>query len=215
MTLYYPDSKTILPVNLQLMDYRRCQEAAEYYVRDMMNDGCWQYPHQKLEHAPNTVVRTGMLALFYGLDEEDTFIVFTAAWFHDLGCRDGNHFGYQKLSIQLMNTFLTIRKVPAVIIRKISNCIIATMPAQTPHTLLEEIVCDADTWSMGMCYFDDADGDLNDELVSRYGSEIADINNAKLTLLRSHSFYTTHCKHLLSEQKKVNIETLRSTLEKL
>src|ERR1044071_9306946 len=103
-------------------------------------------------HISETVDITAKMSAWYKLDERDHFVVCAAAWFHDTGyvLDTANH---ESKSAELASIFLKTFNVEEDIINDIKKCILATRIPQTPVSLVEEIVCDADLFNFGTSSF--------------------------------------------------------------
>jgi len=78
------------------------------------------------------VIHAEEIALFYGLKNEDLFVLLAAAWFHDLGHLFGSPANHEHKSATLMRSFLE-NSYPDEVLEKISNTILATRELSTPR----------------------------------------------------------------------------------
>ena len=72
-----------------------------------------------------------------------------AAWFHDTGHLNGAPEGHEERSVQIMKEFLATKGIEEKIITEISICIRGTKMPAVATTLVEQIICDADTYHLG------------------------------------------------------------------
>jgi predicted metal-dependent HD superfamily phosphohydrolase len=88
----------------------------------------------------------------------------------------------------------------------IRNCILATKFPSHPANLLEQIICDADTYHLGTDLFRQTDPLVRKEMAQRFGDMPA-VNWKQKTLafLRQHVFFTDYCQALLNKKKQENI----------
>ncbi|WP_204306740.1 hypothetical protein, partial [Klebsiella pneumoniae] len=67
-----------------------------------------------------------------------------AAWFHDTGFSSGQAEGHEETSVQIATQFLQSRHTDEGIMQRVASCIRATKMPQSPVSLIEKILCDAD-----------------------------------------------------------------------
>ncbi|MCW3116003.1 MAG: metal-dependent phosphohydrolase sub domain protein [Chitinophagaceae bacterium] len=164
-----------------------------------------------LDHTKKVVERTQEIAAHYQLNEADTLIIYIAAWFHDTGHLFTEIEKHEKKSVELMTSFASNEKeITDESIEKIASCILATKLPHDPKNLLEEIICDADTYHFGTKEFKTTNKLVKKEFQLRgYPILLNDWTKNTIELLESHTFFTTYCKVLLDQKKKKNIEWLK------
>lgn len=104
--------------------------------------------YHNLSHTKSVVIHAEEIALFYGLHNEDLFVLLAAAWFHDLGHLYGSPANHEHKSATLMNDFLK-NSYPNEVLEKIRDTILATRELSTPKTQPGKIIRDADTYHFG------------------------------------------------------------------
>jgi HD superfamily phosphodiesterase len=154
------------------------------------------------------VKRAGEIARHYQLNESASFILITAAWFHDIGHLFGEITHHEEIGVELMKIYLTRKEVPVPIQEEIARCIMATRAPGHPVTMLEKMLCDADNYYIGTSEFEELDNLYRRELELRLNKPITNHIDHSLQLLHTHVFYTSYCKYLLSKGKKLNIDML-------
>jgi len=122
--------------------------------------------YHNLLHTKSVVIHAEEIALFYGLQNEDPFVLLAAAWFHDLGHLYDSPVNHEFKSVTLMKDFLT-NSYPDEVLEKIADTILATRQLATPKTQLEKIIRDADTYHFGTEEFFLTDGLVKRELEER------------------------------------------------
>jgi hypothetical protein len=101
------------------------------------------------------------------------------------------------------------------LIKATEECIMATKYPRAPKSLLEEIICDADTYHFGTKEFKETNKQVFKELSLKEGEIDKEEWTAKaIEFLESHTYYTAYCRHLLEAKKQENIKKLRSKTEK-
>ena len=158
------------------------------------------------------MVAVERLAAQEGVTGEALLLLRTAAYFHDLGFVEQReqheaigarvagealpHFGYRPDQIAL-----------------IEGMIMATRLPQTPHTLLERILADADLDVCGRDDFLALNGCLRAELAAA-GNSVGDREwySEQIRFLRSHRYWTAAARAERDEVKRANIAALERLL---
>ena len=164
--------------------------------------------YHNVEHTKTVVKRTSEIAANYHLSDTELFILSAAAWFHDTGQLIGGTNLHEDRSVILMKKFLQTKGIVKEIMDKIESCICATKLPQNPKSLLEEIVCDADTYNLGTKAFIKTDELLKKEFELRNMS-IDNWEEKTLELLLSHNYFTPYCQALLNKGREKNIDLVR------
>src|SRR5450432_827374 len=131
------------------MDHHKLYKKIEEYVT-----GLFEQMHEpnlvfhNLEHTQDVVKRTKEIAGHYKVTEDEMLILFIAAWFHDTGHLFTEPSKHEKMSCEIMRKFMT-DKVDNEIIDQVEACILSTKFPRNPANLLQEIICDADTYHLG------------------------------------------------------------------
>ena len=94
-----------------------------------------------------------LIAEHYQLNEEDMLSLRIAAWFHDAGYLFETPPLHEESSSLLAENYLKGKNIDAAIIQKVKGCIMATKLPQSPHSLIEQIICDADLFNLGTDMF--------------------------------------------------------------
>lgn len=171
------------------------------------------FVYHNLEHTSRVVERAVEIAAYYHLSETDRSILLAAAWFHDMGQLFTTPENHERQSVIMMEDFLVGHDVEQSIIENISGCIRATKIPHQPNTLLQEILCDADTYNLGTEEFLITDEQLKEEWRLLGIGVSAEWNKITLEFLKRHFFFTTYCKTKLQKGKQVNIDILSKRIE--
>ena len=175
-----------------------------------------KYPYlvyHNLDHTRLVVQHAMEIAKHYPLDNRSVFILLAAAWFHDTGHLAGNIEDHEETSVQIMKEFLTTKSVDEKTVNEISVCIRATKMPPVPSTLLEQIICDADTFHIGTEDFPHFNKLVWLEMEQRLNRPISNKVRQSLLFLKNHRFFTSYCQQLLSKGKDRNILQLKPLLE--
>ena len=152
------------------------------------------------------------LAALEHISDEPLALLRTAAAFHDIG------FIEQVLDHEMIGIRMAAEALPrfgfsAAQIRQIGGMIRATKLPQTPETLLEQIVADADLDVLGRDDFMRRNADLRAELAAR-GRHATDVEwfGGQLRFLQSHTYFTEAAKRTRAATKQRNLELLAERL---
>ncbi|MDR6943481.1 Pycsar system effector family protein [Mucilaginibacter pocheonensis] len=165
--------------------------------------------YHNLKHTKDVVASATQIANHYQLNDEEFFIVISAAWFHDTGYfTDKNN--HEVKSAEIAHHFLKQQKVDADVINKVNSCILATQMPQKPTNLLEEILCDADLFHLGTDSFREKSKLMRREMEAIGHKELDKDawRTGNIQLLQSHHYFTDYCRLLLNDQKEKNLAKL-------
>jgi predicted metal-dependent HD superfamily phosphohydrolase len=165
--------------------------------------------YHTLAHTREVVEAAEAIGRRSGLDKKDLETVLLAAWFHDAGfpAAPGDHHEH---SVGIASAFLTEQGLSPRRIDKVAACIRATKVPQSPQTLPERVLCDADLAHLGSkTYFQKAEL-LRAELAGLGGTPVADGEWLELNkaLLQNHVFFTEYARKALSPGQAKNLRKL-------
>ena len=171
-----------------------------------------QLTYHNFAHTESVVFNAFKIAKHYELDDKETFIVVTAAWFHDTGYCTGEGTGHERRGAELAAAFLQSEEINEEVIVQVKGCIIATIWPQNPQNLLQQIVCDADVFHFGTTGFSDWNKLVRREAALRSGKKMdkSEWRKNTIALLESHHYHTDYCRELLDKQKQKNIDKLKN-----
>jgi len=193
------------------MDYNRLIEQVKNYVEDYIQQNkISKFCFHNDVHTFEVVEAASEMSQYYQLDEKDNFIIICAAYFHDLGYLNGGGADHEARGAALSESYLEGHGIPREIQEQVVNCIKATKMPQSPKTLLEQILCDADLFHLGGEQFDSRNKLMRKEMESVTGHSIdKDIwRSQTIELMRTHHYHTEYAKHKLDAIKSMNLETL-------
>lgn len=170
--------------------------------------------YHNLKHSKEVVTTATRLANHYQLNDQDFFIVITAAWFHDTGyfTDRANH---ELKSADLAGNFLKERQVEKNIIDQVKACIQATCMPQKPTGLLQEILCDADLFHLGTDDFTENSKRLRKELetVKHLNLDKQQWREKNIEFMEAHHYFTDYARLLLNDEKAKNLHKLKERQE--
>ena len=193
------------------MNYELLIKQAEDFVRKYIheNDNPALLYHN-LQHVRNIVSVTNKIAKHYALTDKEFFIVTSAAWFlHSGYYKDILH--PEEASTKMAEQFFKNSGVEEETIQSIKKCILATKNPKTPDTLLEEIICDGDSFYLGTENFSWYNRLKRKEFELRNNIKI-DKNDWKkntIQIFEDHQYYTDYGKEHLNKNKMENLHKLK------
>ena len=166
-----------------------------------------------LGHTRNEVVPAAdLLATLEKVDDYDRLLLLTGAYFHDLGFIRQRQ-DHEAISIQLAEQALPAFGYSEAEIAVVRGIIQATHLPQTPTTLLERIMADADMDDLGYKDFWKRSADIRKEL-DLYGIKYTDVEwyTYQLDLLQSHSYFTESARLLRNTLKQEHLLEVKRLL---
>ena len=167
-----------------------------------------------LAHTQEMIKRTEEIATHYKLSEKEMMAVYIAGWFHDTGYLFTTPENHEEKSVEQMKLFMETNFPDPELIKTIEGCIMATKIGVVPSTLLQQIVCDADTYHLGTKEFKKTNKQVKKEMFPDNTISKNEWNIKTLEFLEQHKYYTSYCIELLEKGKQGNIETLRQKIAK-
>lgn len=197
------------------MNYNHRLDKVKHHVHHFFGTKALaQLSYHNLIHTESVVANAVRIANHYRLEDRETFIVVTAAWFHDTGYSTGEAAGHEKRGAEMAAEFLRSEEVDEDVISEVEGCILATAWPQKPTNFLQQVVCDADLFHLGTPEFSDWNKLVRKEAEQRLGRKIdkAEWRRSTIKLLENHRYQTDYCRDLLDKQKKKNLEKLKQKL---
>lgn len=189
------------------MDYQDILNEAAAYVKDFFA----QHPDQRLVyhnmmHTQNVVQAATDMAGYYHLNDDDRFVVIVASWFHDIGYFQSPQ-SHEQSGADAAEKFLSSKNIPENIIVQVRNCIMATRLPQSPKTLVEQIVCDADLYHLGTDAFAQRNKLMRKEVELFHDKKVSGSHwrDGTIALLQQHHYHTDYAKQTLEATKKQNL----------
>lgn len=190
-------------------------EEAQKYVSDLiLTKVNKSVTFHTLQHTQEVVTACGRMADYYQLSDEDRFSLSLAAWFHDTGYSSGQAKNHENVSIELVNQFIYQHQISQAIANKIIGCINATRLPQSPHHLIEQIICDADLFHLGTEDFKEKNRLLREELNGFGGLDISkkEWRKKNVEFLEQHKYFTSYAIQHLQPLKEIYLNELREKI---
>lgn len=198
------------------MDNRSFEQARLYALQRLERELSPNLLYHGVAHTRDSVVPAAeLLAEKERLNEEEFYLLLTAAWFHDLG------FIKQPAYHELLSTKIAAEVLPNFgysydQVENICWIILATVLPQNPATLPQKIMADADLVVLGSDEFMVHNLNLRHEL-SFFGKEYTDADwlKGQLKFLESHAYFTISARALWDAGQLKNIADLKRLLQEM
>lgn len=187
----------------------------ETIILDKLKNGLSPSLHYHgFPHTLDVIKNVIFIAEKEGITEEDIHLLKMAALFHDLGFLEA-YTGHEAVGFRMAREYLPKYEISNDDIEEICKMIMTTKVPQTPTTLLEKILCDADLLYLGTDNFIEIGNTLFKELQEngKIKTEL-EWNELQLTFLKKHQFHTQFCIENFNIKKAENIELIKNWLNK-
>ena len=196
------------------MDYHKIEKRVEEYVTGLFEqDHSHTLVYHNIDHTSEVVKRAREIGAHYNLTEREMFILIVSAWFHDTGYLFAEPKNHEAMSTDILKKFLKGYVEDESIIVEMEGCILATKFPTNPKSLLEEIICDADSYQLGTKEFKITNKLVYEELKQRNSeTDFLNFNKKTINFLKTHHYYTSYCKELLDDRKAKNLKKLEKKI---
>jgi len=189
------------------------EKARDYALELLQRELPSHLTYHSVSHTRDEVVpAVERLAGVLGVTGMDLPVLVTAAYFHDIGFIEKME-NHERISIRIASEALPECGYLPEQIEVIRGIIMATKLPQSPQTLLEEIMADADLDVLGRDDFLTRSYDLRAERAA-LGISFSDEAwyRSQLEFLRAHHYFTPAARHLRDEKKQENIAMMERLL---
>lgn len=186
--------------------------AAEQYVVNIFSQRiAKELSFHSFEHTRDVVLHCELIAGNYELNETDHTALILAAWFHDTGYSAGSKKTHEQESQRIATEFLQRNHAGPELIARVNGCISATRMPQSPTTLIERIICDADLFHLGTKEFGAKSKLLREEINNFQEDRIGKKEWKKLNIefLDRHRYFTEYGRETLEPVKRRHLEELK------
>jgi len=187
-------------------------EAKKFILKKLKKELPRHLSYHSVEHITDVYKSAKAIAKQEKVKGEDLTLLLTAALFHDSGfLKDQKE--HEKLSCTIARECLPQYDYNEEQIEKICGMIMATKIPQTPHNLLEQIICDADLDYLGRNDFFIIGDRLFSEL-RMYGmiNDEMDWNRLQVRFLETHHYFTKTAIKLRKEKKEEYLAIIKNRL---
>ncbi|NDC29783.1 MAG: phosphohydrolase [Bacteroidetes bacterium] len=182
---------------------------AELYILEKLKN---ELPSNLFYHSYSHVMDVLQAAITYAemenISEYETTLLKTAVLYHDSGfivqSKDHEMLGCDMVKAKLPEFDYTEEEI-----NRVQGMIMATKIPQTPHNILEQIVCDSDLDYLGRDDFWEIGNMLYKEL-EIYGilNNQEDWNRLQLKFLSSHQYFTQSAINLRNDKKILHLNQI-------
>ncbi|HIP31225.1 MAG TPA: response regulator [Crocinitomicaceae bacterium] len=209
----FPSTDLRILCGLSPIDFKHAKMQILNRLKSLLPDDLLYHDIHHTINVEKAIIRYAKLE---GIDKENTYLLRTAALFHDAGFviqfEDNEDFGIQMAKSSLPKFGYSEEQINV-----IAGMINSTKISLEPKNILEEIMCDADFDYLGRPDYNVIAKKLRKEMVN-YGQTMSDIEwvNYQLEFLEdTHQFYTESAINIRRQGKQQRIRKLRIELNKL
>lgn len=191
-------------------------EAIAYALARLKSELSPELTYHNLWHTQDDVMVSAVrLARQLGLDEEEVALLQVAAAFHDLGFIE-NVANHEMVGARMVAQLLPGLAFSSRQIETVMGLILATRVPQSPRSLLEEILADADLDLLGRPDFMARNACLRQEWANM-GRVVASRAwfEGQLAFMREHQYFTAVAQRLRNATKQHNMALLEEKLRLL
>lgn len=175
-----------------------------------------KFAYHNIQHTLDVVNATVQLSAAHDLHSKELELLLIAAWFHDIGYDEGP-LGHEERSGHYAKVFLEKYDFEEADIKLIQNCIMTTKMPQSPNTLFEKILCDADMSHLGKKTYWERCGRIRQELTLTKNTTMSEPEwiDFELKFIANHKYHTAQAIHLFDKRKRKHIRQLKKLKERL
>ena len=175
-----------------------------------------EFVFHSLEHTEDVVEACSYMAEYHHLNDEDRLVLMLAAWFHDTGYIKNSAIGHEEESIKQATKFLAQQNVDEIVSQRVTSSIAATRMPQSPVSLVEKVLCDADLYHLATEDFKARNQLLKQEqewILKRKISK-KEWRKNNIAFLENHSYFTDYGHEHLEPKKLLNLKELKKKKKK-
>ncbi|NPD46595.1 MULTISPECIES: HD domain-containing protein [unclassified Lentimicrobium] len=195
-----------------MIDFSR---AKQYILNELGSDLSKDFLYHDLAHTLDVVQAAVNYGKMHGLAEHELTLLKTAALYHDVGLIDVFD-GHEDRSIEIVRKVLPGFGYSSEDVEMVANMIQATKLPQSPKTVLEEFLCDADLDYLGRDDFFILASKLQLEWRRLGVKDIAfdEWIGFEKGFLKSHQYFSREARELRDAGKLDNLEQLKNICKK-
>ena len=163
--------------------------------------------HNK-EHTMDVVKQCERIAMEEGVEDRDLFLLKIAALYHDTGFLK-TYFNHEDMSCRIFMEDAALFNFSEEDKDLVNSLIMATKLPQTPNSLLEKIICDADLDYLGRSdFFTIGEGLKREFLKYNILNSDKEWDQLQVKFLTTHLYHTESSRRSREGQKQANIAKL-------
>lgn len=189
---------------------RNLLQATKDYVKPLLKKMLSPKLHfHSLEHTEDVVNASRLIAKTERLSNIEEEVLLISAWFHDTGYIQ-QYSDHEEVGQQYAKAFLSRNAAHKFKIRSVLECIEATKYGVVPSTVIEEIICDADTYHLSTLDYFETLAKLRREweFVFKMVYDDNEWWELNLKFLLNHRYYTRYGKEVMEKGKQANIQKI-------
>lgn len=189
------------------MKYKEAIDCIVKYMQEELPD---KLRYHSLEHTLGVLHSSEYIGKKHQLTTHEFELLLTAAAYHDSGFTR-TYKGHEEVGCDIVREFLPKFDYNQEEIDTIEKMIRSTKIPQSPTTLSEKILCDADLDYLGGGKYDEISESLFDEL-GLNGVKISDGDwlNMQITFLEAHHYWTDFAIEILKPKKEKILHALKA-----
>lgn len=207
-----PNNKFWKIVDLHLYSSINYMKAERHIMKILETQLSPKLLYHSINHTIDVTKAVERLAIMEGITDEDLFLLKSAATYHDAGFIE-KYEKNEEIGMRLAREILPKYGYTQEQIDVIDGLIKATEVPQTPHSHLQQIMCDADLDYLGRDDFHDIANLLRREL-REHGKLNSDRmwDEIQVKFLTAHTYFTKSAIKLRQEKKMKHIEEIKARL---
>lgn len=168
--------------------------------------------HSVAHTACEVIQAVEQMVVLEGVAAADAVLLRTAVYFHDLGFIQ-QRIGHEQAGVQIACEVLPRFGYSTAQIETVCNLIMATRMPQTPHTLFEQIIADADLSVLGGADFAIRNQQLRLEIAAE-GTGFSDTAwyEGQVAFLQQHRYWTAAARSLYDAAKQRHLAQFQALL---
>lgn len=173
------------------------------------------FTYHGLAHTKDVLEQCMVIAKNEGVtNEDDLLLLKMAALYHDTGFLHV-YSGHEAKGCEMCRQELPSFGFTEEQIEKICGMIMATKIPQSPHNLLEEIICDADLDYLGRDDFDPISTSLYEEFTTfGFVKDFEDWMRKQIGFFESHHYFTNYSNRVRQPKKLEQLEKIKAYFQK-
>lgn len=201
-------------MNTSVVKEIRFKEMEHFIIDKLRTELPANLYYHAFHHTIDVLKAAERLAMAEQISDDELLLLRTAVLYHDSGYID-DYKHHEEQGCKLVRATLPDFGYSDEQIERICGMIMASKVPQTPHNLLERIICDADLdylgredfWSIGKLLFKEfvEHGVVSDE---------ESWNQLQIKFLESHTYFTTAAKNWRNTQKEQYIQQLKEIVKR-
>jgi hypothetical protein len=208
-----PNKKFWKIVDLHLYSSINYMKAERHIMHILETELDANLHYHSINHTKDVTTAVERLALMEGITDEDLFILKSAATYHDAGFVE-QYDKNEEIGMRMAREILPKYGYSQEQIDMIDGLIKATEIPQSPKTLLQEIMCDADLDYLGRDDFHDIASLLRREL-REHGKIDSDRlwDEIQVKFLTAHTYFTKSAIDTRQAKKMKHLEEIKEKLK--